>query len=159
MNFLLDEQHSFDILNFDPPEGYRQLDRRDQKTRHILEHTAGAIGKLAIMSDDAIRQQVMPDLAIYRSQLMNEFNISPSEVETNSNPGADLTWKLLARSLFHLKEYIEPREHNADSDIVHIFRATVYMHDTALNLANHYGVDLEVAHLQRMESQLGKPLP
>jgi hypothetical protein len=56
---------------------------RDQKVRHIHLHVAKALGKVVAMLDEAVpttsgtalktrvRDEVLPDVAIYRSQLIN----------------------------------------------------------------------------------------
>ncbi len=155
MNLRLEQQRIFDDERFDPPHGYVELSEQDQKVRHIFEHTAGAMGKLAIGSVTTIKSEVIPDLAIYRTQLINEFDIDPEDVISRTYPGLYLPWQALGRALLNLKSYIEPREHGEVTLEENIPRAASYLHDAAFDLAVSYDVDLEAAHLQRMESQMG----
>src|SRR5215475_2646197 len=81
---LLHAQAWWDAQRFDQPE-WQVATWREQKLRHIQLHVAKALGKVvtayeqggeATSGTDAlvrVRDEVLPDLAIYRSQLLNLF--------------------------------------------------------------------------------------
>ena len=81
---LLHAQAWWDAQRFDQPE-WQVTAWREQKLRHIQLHVAKALGKVVAAYDagagatsgtDAlarIHNEVLPDLAIYRSQLLNLF--------------------------------------------------------------------------------------
>ena len=83
-HWLLHAQAWWDTQRFDQPV-WQVAAWRDQKVRHIQLHVAKALGKVAaaygegvgVMSGtDAlarVRDDVLPDVAIYRSQLINLF--------------------------------------------------------------------------------------
>ena len=81
-HLLLATQAWWDTQRFDQP--LWQVEAwRDQKVRHIQLHVAKALGKVVAMLDDVapttsapaltvrVRDEVLPDVAIYRSQLIN----------------------------------------------------------------------------------------
>ncbi len=82
--FRLAEQSAWDPVQFDPENGYAELDLWAQKGRPSQWHVAKAAGKLlralgTVGEDlpesdvDIVEHEVMPDLAIYRNQLINIF--------------------------------------------------------------------------------------
>ena len=79
---LLRAQAWWDAQRFDQPEWHLAA-WSDQKVRHIQLHVAKALGKVLAALDEGagaasgldpmarVRDEVLPDLAIYRSQLIN----------------------------------------------------------------------------------------
>jgi hypothetical protein len=188
---LLRAQAWWDAQRFDQPEWHLEA-WPDQKVRHIQLHVAKALGKVvaalgegegAASSTDTIaqvRDEVLPDVAIYRSQLINTFPnwcaptaslCSPSTRVAAWVAGAQSHGRMHgAETLFHvvialsrasakLAAYIEPREHGAASPASLIGRAVQDLHDSAETLAAYFAVDLARAHQARLEALLGAPLP
>src|SRR4030095_3899545 len=83
-HLLLHAQAWWDAQRFDQPV-WQVAAWRDQKVRHIHLHVAKALGKVvAALGEEArttsgtdlmarVRDEVLPDVAIYRSQLSNLF--------------------------------------------------------------------------------------
>ena len=83
-HLLLHAQAWWDAQRFDQPV-WHIAEWRDQKVRHIQLHVAKALGKVvAACGDEAgvasspdaiarVRDEVVPDVAIYRSQLLHTF--------------------------------------------------------------------------------------
>jgi len=165
---------------------------RDQKVRHIQLHVAKALGKVvaalsagegATSGTDTtaqVRGEVLPDVAIYRSQLINTFPdwcapiaslCSPSARGAPRSAGAQPCRRThCAETLFHvvislsrasakLAAYIEPREHGTASPASLVREAIQDLHDSAETLAAYFAVDLARAHQARLEALLGTLLP
>jgi hypothetical protein len=87
-HLLLPAQAWWDAQRFDQPV-WHVAAWRDQKVRHIQLHVAKALGKVvAAYGEEAggasgtdalarVRDEVMPDVAIYRSQLLQTGSIRP----------------------------------------------------------------------------------
>lgn len=152
----------------------------DQKVRHIHLHVAKALGKVvaafgegagATSGTDALARicdEVLPDMAIYRSQLLNlfpEVGTPPSLAHRRaavSTPKAEPLLQVvldLSRASAQLAAYLEPREHGATSPVSHIREAIADLHASAEALAALFAVDLAHAHQARLEALLGAPLP
>src|SRR5215467_5224388 len=83
-HLLLHAQAWWDAQRFDQPL-WQVTEWRDQKVRHIHLHVAKALGKVvAALGEETptvadtdlraqVRNAVLPDVAIYRSQLINLF--------------------------------------------------------------------------------------
>src|SRR5262245_20648890 len=174
---LLEAQAWWDAQRFDQPEWHLAA-WTDQKVRHIQLHVAKALGKVVAALDGGVgdasgiapmaqvRDEVLPDLAIYRSQLINTIQqggvptaslVRPhAHVATRS--AADLLFRVvmsLGRASAQLATYIEPREHGAMSPASHIQEAIQNLHDSAEALATYFAVDLASAHQARLEVLLG----
>ena len=151
-----------------------------KKLRHIQLHVAKALGKVVAAYDagagatsgtDAlarVRDEVLPDVAIYRSQLLNlfpEVDASPSLVPPSADVGAQEAEPLLqvvlglSRASAQLAAYLEPREHGVASPVSHIREAIAHLQASAEALATAFAIDLAHAHQARLESLLGAPLP
>ena len=88
-HLLLQAQAWWDSQRFDQPM-WHVTEWRDQKVRHIQLHVAKALGKVvAALGEGAraasgmdsttrVRDEVLPDVAIYRSQLINAFGATVS---------------------------------------------------------------------------------
>lgn len=109
-----------------------------------------------------------PDVAIYRSQLLNlfpEVEASPSLVSPSVDGGGQEAEPLLqvvldlSRASAQLAAYLEPREHGVASLVSHIREAIADLHVSAEALAAAFAVDLACAHQARLEALLGAPLP
>jgi hypothetical protein len=176
---LLHAQAWWDAQRFDQPE-WQVAAWREQKLRHIQLHVAKALGKVVAAYDagagaasgtDAlarIHNEVLPDMAIYRSQLLNLFPEvgAPSALAHRSTSGDTPTAKSLlqvvldlSRASAQLAAYLEPREHGAASPVSHIQETIEYLHAGAEALATSFAVDLAHAHWARLEALLGAPLP
>ena len=178
-HLLLHAQAWWDAQRFDQPV-WQIAAWRDQKVRHIQLHVAKALGKVvAASSEEAVgtsgaaalarvRDEVLPDVAIYRSQLLNLFPevcASPALVHRSAGVGTPKAEPLLrvvldlSRASAQLAAYLEPREHGAASPVSHIQGAIEYLHAGAEALATSFAVDLARAHQARLEALLGAPLP
>jgi hypothetical protein len=178
-HLLLHAQAWWDAQRFDQPVS-QVAAWRDQKVRHIHLHVAKALGKVvAAVGEDAqtapgtdlrarVRDEVIPDVAIYRSQLMNlfpEMRMSLSLAHCSADEGAQEAEPLLrvvfglGRASAQLTAYLEPREHGAASPVAHIQEAIAALHTSAAALAAVFAVDLAGAHRARLEALLGAPLP
>lgn len=181
--WLLPAQAWWDAQRFDQP-AWQVAEWRDQKVRHIQLHVAKALGKVVAALDAEaaastallarVRDEVLPDVAIYRSQLRHMFpdcGALPASrhrggfavaAQAASAPHAAVLLQvalLLSRASGMLAAYIEPREHGLASPASHIAEATQDLHASAAALAAHFAVDLTQAHQARLEALLGAPLP
>jgi hypothetical protein len=169
----------WDAQRFDQPV-WQVAAWRDQKVRHIHLHVAKALGKVvaalgAGTSTTAdtdlmarVCDEVLPDLAIYRSQLINLFPavwvpLSRSHRRAGVGTPEAAPWLRvvlgLSRASAQLAAYLEPREHGAASPVSHIREAIADVHTSAEALAAAFAVDLAHAHRARLEALLGAPLP
>jgi len=176
---LLQAQAWWDAQRFDQPE-WQVAAWREQKARHIQLHVAKALGKVvAALGTGAsatsgpapmarVRDEVLPDVAIYRSQLLNLFPEvwTPSSLSHRSASAAVQEGEPLLRVVLSLSRasaqlaaYLEPREHGAASPVIHIQEAIEHLHVSAVALATAFAVDLARAHQARLEALLGAPLP
>lgn len=178
-HLLLHAQAWWDAQRFDQPV-WQVAAWRDQKVRHIQLHVAKALGKVVVAygeeaggasGTDAlarVRDEVLPDVAIYRSQLLNlfpEVYAPPALRWTSAGVGTPKAEPLLqvvlglSRASAQLAAYLEPREHGAMSPVSHIREAIEHLHASAEALATAFAVDLVRAHQARLEAFLGAPLP
>jgi len=190
-HLLLPAQAWWDAQRFDQSV-WQVAEWRDQKVRHIQLHVAKALGKVVAALDEGegaasgtdtiaqVRDEVLPDVAIYRSQLINTFPdwyaptaslCSPSTRAATRTAGAQSHGRTYqAKTLFHvmvslskasakLAAYMEPREHGTASPVSFIGGAIQDLHDSAAMLAAYFAVDLARAHQARLEALLGAPLP
>ena len=167
------------LPDFDQP-GWDVATWRDQKARHIQLHVTKALGKVvAASSEEAtgasgaaalvrIRDEVLPDVAIYRSQLLNLFpevytpsSLSHRSASAGVQEGEPLLRVVLglSRASAQLAAYLEPREHGAASPVSHIRAAIADVQASAAALAAVFAVDLARAHQACLEALLGAPLP
>jgi hypothetical protein len=177
--WLLHAQAWWDAQRFDQPE-WQVATWREQKLRHIQLHVAKALGKVVTAYDagaeatsgtDAlarVRDEVLPDVAIYRSQLLNlfpEVGAPPALAHRQAGVGPPKIKPLLqvvldlSRASAQLAAYLEPREHGAASPVFHIREAVEDLHASAEALAAVFAVDLTRVHQARLEALLGAPLP
>ena len=189
-HLLLPAQAWWDAQRFNQPQW--QLEGwQDQKARHIQLHVAKAVGKVLTaygtgvgpVSDPEalarVRHEVLPDVAIYRSQLLQTFPDCGDPATLPPGPGgcgtaqavpshaggvlhaAQLLPVLLGLSYAsaRLAVYLEPREHGIMSPLAPIWEAVQALHSSAQTLAIACGMDLARAHQARLEALLGAPLP
>lgn len=179
-HFFLRAQAWWDAQRFDQPL-WQVAAWRDQKVRHIHLHVAKALGKVvAALGGEArtasgtdlrirVRDEVLPDVAIYRSQLLNLFpdvDATPLALAHRSAGVGGQDAEPLRRVVLSLSQasaqlatYLEPREHGATSPVSHIREAIEHLHASATVLAAAFAVDLARAHRARLEALLGAPLP
>ena len=179
-DLLLAAQTWWDAQRFDQPE-WQVAAWRDQKVRHIHLHVTKALGKVVAMLDEAgplasdsacvvrVRCEVLPDVAIYRSQLINllraRWALPSSLSHADPDVGAqadDTLWRVtlgLSRASAALATYLEPREHGASSCASHLIRAIEQLHACATTLAAWFRDYLAHLHLARLEALLGASIP
>ena len=178
-HLLLHAQAWWDAQRFDQPE-WQVAAWREQKLRHIQLHVAKALGKVVAAYDEGagvtsgtgalarVRDEVLPDVAIYQSQLLNlfpEVGVPPALAHHRTAVGTPKAAPLLrvvlglSRASAQLAAYLEPREHGAASPVIHIQEAIEHLHASAGALATAFAVDLARAHQARLEALLGAPLP
>jgi hypothetical protein len=178
-HLLLHAQAWWDVQRFDQPV-WQVAAWCDQKVRHIQLHVAKALGKVVAAHDEGagatsgtnalarVRDDVLPDVAIYRSQLLNlfpEVGAPPSLAHRKTGVGTSEVEPLLqvvlslSRASAQLAAYLEPREHGAASPVSLIREAIADLHASAEALAAVFAVDLAHAHQARLEALLGAPLP
>src|SRR5437879_302046 len=179
-HLLLHAQAWWDAQRFDQPV-WQVAAWREQKLRHIQLHVAKALGKVVVAYGEEVggasgtnllarvRDEVLPDVAIYRSQLINLFPdvwaSSPSLAHRRAGGSVQEAEPLLrvvfglSRASARLAAYLEPREHGAVSPASHIHEAIADLHTSATALAAAFAVDLAGAHRARLEALLGAPLP
>jgi hypothetical protein len=180
-HLLLQAQAWWDAQRFDQLEWHLAA-WPDQKVRHIQLHVAKVLGKVVAVLDGGarvasgiepmvrVRDEVLPDVAIYRSQLINTMREGGMPTASLCRPhpyvpsqsAADPLLRVvisLSRASAQLAAYIEPREHGAMSPASHIQEAIQDLHDSAEALATYFAVDLASAHQARLEALLGAPLP
>jgi hypothetical protein len=159
---LLQAQAWWDAQRFDQPV-WQVAAWRDQKVRHIHLHVAKALGKVVAASGEGVgvtsgtdalarvRDEVLPDVAIYRSQLRNLFPevcASPALASRSASGGVQESTPLLqvvlglGRASAQLAAYLEPREHGAASPVSLIREAIKDLHTCAEALAAAFAVDL-----------------
>jgi len=178
---LLRAQSWWDAQHFDQPK-WQLTDWPDQKVRHIQLHVAKALGKVVAAWDREaeatadidpmarVRDEVLPDVAIYRSQLINTLQGWGVATASLGRPHARVAHGSAAELLCHvavalsqasaqLAAYIEPREHGAMSPATSILEAIQHLHDSAEALASYFAVDLASAHQARLEALLGASIP
>jgi hypothetical protein len=178
---LLRAQDWWDTQRFDQP-AWHLAAWPDQKVRHIQLHVAKALGKVVAALDSGVgavsgidpmarvRDEVLPDIAMYPSQLINtlqEWGVPTASLcrphaRVPSRSAADPLFRVvmsLSRASAQLAAYIEPREHGAMSPASSIQEAIRDLHDSAEALASYFAVDLASAHQARLEALLGAPLP
>src|SRR6266568_5177260 len=178
-HWLLHAQAWWDTQRFDQPV-WQVAAWRDQKVRHIQLHVAKALGKVVAAYDEEeggasgtdalahVRDEVLPDVAIYRSQLLNlfpEVGAPPALAHRSAGGGVQEGEPLLrvvlglSRASAQLAAYLEPREHGVASPVSHIREAIADVHASTEALAALFAVDLAHAHQARLEALLGVPLP
>jgi len=178
---LLRAQAWWDAQRFDQPKWHLAA-WPDQKVRHIQLHVVKALGKVVAALDGGagaaagidllarVRDEVLPDVAIYRSQLINTIQERGVPIASLFCPHGRMTFRSAADPLFrvvislsrasaHLAAYIEPREHGTMSPASYIQEAIQDLHDSAEALATYFAVDVVSAHQARLEALLGAPLP
>jgi hypothetical protein len=180
-HLLLQAQAWWDAQRFDQPE-WHVAAWPDQKVRHIQLHVAKALGKVVATLDEGrvassgpdptarVRDEVLPDVAMYRSQLINtlqEWDVPTASLfrphaRVPSRSAADPLFRVaisLSRASAQLAAYIEPREHGAMSPASSIQEAIQELHDSAEVLATYFALDVASAHQARLEALLGASLP
>jgi hypothetical protein len=127
-----------------------------------------------------VRDEVLPDITIYRSQLLHTFpDCGNPRALPGGPPACVVAWSVtaprhehtpraeplfpvvcgLGRASAQLAAYLEPREHGAASPLSYIWGAIQDLHACAEVLATMFAVDLRRAHQARLEALLGTPLP
>jgi hypothetical protein len=176
--WLLQAQAWWDAQRFDQPE-WQLATWQEQKVRHIQLHVAKALGKVVAAYGTAadavsgiaalarVRDEALPDVAIYRSQLCNLFpEVAPPQSLAHCRGGVSRPAESLLRVVLGLSQasaqlaaYLEPREHGVLSPTSLIGEAIASLHTSAEALAAVFAVDLRRVHQARLEALLGAPLP
>lgn len=164
MNLLLAEQAEMDRRAFDR-DSWTLEDWRDQKLGHILLHVTKAGGKLVRLKDHPGQLRPTPnmgvvgaDLAVYRSQLVNLFELDAVAVMgrvVNVNSLRKVQDEVSAAA-GSLSEYLEPLQHAPVEEQGQVLRAAQGLHLAAVGLSNMLGLDVEEIHRQRMIENITK---
>lgn len=169
----IDEVIEFDKQRFDQPEWQLQ-EWRDQKTRHIALHIAKLPKKILLLGKfdgRIITSEVIPDMALYRTQLIHTHQVPeeqlvhlPSDAAVQQSlrfqsqgvPALALERIALAGS--HLAEYLEPAEHGvAVSEPMkraNIIDAATDLHVGAAALALAHNMSLQDSLQTRLSRHL-----
>lgn len=157
---LLGETKNFDEEHFYCD--YEQLSWRDQTLRHIGEHVTKAGLKLVDFEEGSvdkavIEQQVIPDLALYRTQIINLLGFDPVEIDWDAHSGDEenITQSVLWAAGM-INRYIEPSEHSSEGrhenlttdDLTSV---PIRLHFAATALAARHNIDIVEAQRKRME--------
>lgn len=156
---LLEETRFFDENYF--YSNYQNLPWRDQTLRHIGEHITKAGMKLVDHQEgntsiEVVINQVIPDLAIYRTQLVNLLGFEPDDIEWEAHKGDE---KNVAQSILWaagmISRYIEPIEHSIDArhenlSVNDLIEVPARLHFAASALAVAHGVNLIESQRVRM---------
>lgn len=172
---LLGATQYFDDHEFDPKGGYAPLSERYAKIRHIQLHVVKAAMKLSEGDPIVIRTEVVPDCAIYRSQLINWLGLTAGQAAdmlpyerifvplrdarrlgTESASHSSLGQIVRANGL--LATYLERLEHGAPAPDT-VGQAAVALHYAALRLGGEHNINIAEAQLHRLEVNLGRPVP
>jgi hypothetical protein len=146
-------------LRFDQPEWLAGW--RAQKTRHISLHIAKASLKLYEGKKDQVIKEVIPDLSIYRTQLINTHDLATDICDRTDSgaPNVNSAIRELAGSTGELAHYLEPAERGKYDDDTRVDRVTSavrHLHIATEGLAWFYGVeDVAAAHSARIQELLG----
>lgn len=166
---LLAEQAWWDPRQFDPKGGYVELKMIGQKVNHIQTHVGWAALKFN-GSDFKVRvNEVAPDLAIYRSQLVNLFDMDTDNITENYRPVGNLNnilYEIVAGG-GKLAKYIERLQHGdaLGASLDKVEDAARHMHVAARSTLDFYYPGKDSAEMlmtmqkSRMEQRLGEPLP
>ena len=149
---------------FYPVLGAMELTAELGYTTVVAAYDAGAGATSGTDALARIHNEVLPDLAIYRSQLLNlfpEVGASPALADRRAGGGDQESQPLLrvvlglSRASAQLAAYLEPREHSAASPVSHIRAAIADVQASAAALAAMFAVDMARAHQARLEALLG----
>lgn len=162
----------FDEHEFDPVGGagmYYDLPPMERKLAHIGLHVGNiAMGKLVmfrtINSMSLMHEQIIPDLALYATQLANIFEFTDDEIQpTGKLPPFNFQriddQVRLAGAAF--TRYIEPLQHGVKpADKQPFITAARQMWQSAMEFGVEYGrPDITAAQLERMQQKLGHKIP
>lgn len=156
---LIEETRYFDENHFYCD--YNDLSWRDQTLRHIGEHVTKAGMKLVDYIEgnsgqDIVTQQVIPDLAIYRTQIISLLGFDPDEIDWQAHEGDE---EDVVRSILWaagtINRYIEPAEHADEAQHENLSTSDLTavparLHLAATALAEIHGIDLIEAQRARM---------
>jgi hypothetical protein len=152
-NFLRAAQMEFDGSSFDQTE-WTHPAWRDQKTAHIALHVGKAIGKIIKGDWATMTDEVCPDLAIYRTQLINLHGIPRGTVGPMTDPAQKHQWlRLTAHAQSLLCEYLEPLQHGQRPKLDRqwtIAKAATDLWRVHEGVADYFGLDPEQAHKNRL---------
>lgn len=171
---LLKAQAHFDEVEFDNG-GYVELANSDAKIRHIHLHVAKAAFKMvkehSVDKRSVYVSEVIPDVTIYRTQLVNiaggqeaeQFVIDsarPDMMQDYSFAEQEAVSKdRLISASGHLATYLESIEHGKPADRQAVLVAAIDLHVSAAGLARVLDMDMDTLHLERMERILRTQLP
>ncbi len=134
----------------------------DAKTSHIGEHIAKALKKVRLLAAEpenvffieAVRNEALPDSAIYRTQLANTlgYNIRMGlGSATNKSSDLQVAKDYLIDAL--PQHYTEPQEHQSrDASLRSLVRneGIPALHMAHLVLCNYFDIEPQQAHLDRL---------
>lgn len=159
-DILIEETQIFGERSF--YSDYRQLSWRDQTLRHIGEHVTKAGFKLVeyeegSVGDRILDEEVIPDLAIYRTQIINLLKINPNEIDWDTHNGKeDKLPQSILWAAGMINRYIEPAEHigparHSRTSSDSLIAASVRLNFVSSLLANQRGLNLVDIQRKRMK--------
>jgi hypothetical protein len=161
MALLLEKQQRYDQQKFNQNSWEVTGNWRIQKTRHIGHHIAIATFTLLEGDRRRIEQQVVPDLSIYRAQLINTHGLQQRTYGEVAHKASNdnSVMRELARTSGQIAVYAEAAEHGRMDERtreVRIADAVAHLHVATESLAHIHGVDVEAAHQARLEQLMGE---
>lgn len=172
------EVAEFDESSFDQ-DRWELAGWREQKTRHIGLHIAKLPLKLVQGDTQQIMGEVIPDMALYRTQLVQTHDLidgidgalmplqfprylgsyrrPASHREIQETGAQNFALKRAALAGSWLAKYLEPLEHGEPIDNedrrLYVLDAASNLHVGAVALAKEFDVDLRQSLLQRIAQQ------
>lgn len=166
-DLLRTEQAYFDRYYFDPGKtGYNKLGRRDTKLAHIGWHVGKIVGRkmpewFDRRDERIITQEVIPDLAMYGTQLANAFELPEEDFRGFEHAySVEAVDRRLRSALGDIADYVEPLEHGKQPKRNLPRMAAIKLYSSAVDLAIEFSVlDLGAAQRNRMEEYMGAAFP
>lgn len=175
MQILRAEQAAYDEQYFDL--GYENLDEVDEKIRHIGEHLGKITGIKAIHWETGewetkamrrvVDEEVIPDLAMYRTQLANVSGVSDEALVSASanfaggvlKPSKLMVHARLAKARGLLDGYSEPLPHGRPSPMWMPQQSSLHIQEALAGIEYHYGLtpgEVTDMHRQRLVSNAAR---
>lgn len=166
MDILRLEQADYDANYFD--NGYRDLTFNTSKIEHIGAHIGKILGVKAYhwsvsgweteQKHSVVMNEVIPDLAIYRTQLANIARVDDEVLEDAAQRFAGGVWKPTKQAVYSriakarglIDCYVEPLRHGGPNQTWMPAKASINLHQALAGLEYHYGLEPgEVANMHR----------
>lgn len=156
---LRDETRAFDTNYFYCD--YKELSWQDQTLRHIGEHITKAGYKLVAyeegdVSEEVVIDQVIPDLALYRTQIINLLDLDVEDIDWDDHVSDEYNvCQSILWAAGMVNRYIEPAEHTPESrheqlDHHDLVPVVIRLNFAASALAKAHGINLVESQKARM---------